>query len=196
MRRSALSAALASLRSLSVPGLTRSPPTRLAAMSCLPAEVMVLGTRYWSALGPLPPVRNRMAASRGRRSGAVSSGVRQRLSRAMTRQHKLDLKTDWIAGNGRDITQSNQGKRHERSGCVPHPTMQASAHCPSRLPRNLRENPPEHAGRHSPAFVPNATTTRRAARVFPKLNQAKRWEISRLVEVPPPVLARIPVSLR
>ena len=63
--RSPLSAALASLwllRALVRPG----SPMRLAAMSCLPAEVTVSAVRYWSARGPLLPVWNRSAASRGR----------------------------------------------------------------------------------------------------------------------------------
>ena len=95
LRRSPLSAALASLRPLSAPVRPTSPPKRLAAMSCLPAEVTVLGTRYWSARGPLPLVRNRMAASRGSRCGAISAVRVSACAEPWPAKPKLDLKSEW-----------------------------------------------------------------------------------------------------
>ena len=54
LSRSPLIAPLTSLWFQSAP-VTPGSPAMLAVISCLPAEVTVLATRYWSALGPLPP---------------------------------------------------------------------------------------------------------------------------------------------
>jgi len=50
------------------------------------------------------------------------SGARLRIGSAFSGELKLDLESDGIAGYGGDVAQGYQGKRHQRSDRVPHPT--------------------------------------------------------------------------
>ena len=52
-------------------------------MSCLPAEVTVLGTRYWSALGPFAAGAEQDRGLARKALRRDSGGVRQRLRRAV-----------------------------------------------------------------------------------------------------------------
>ena len=98
--------------------------------------------------------------------------TRQRIGRAVPREHKLDPKGKLIARN-RSIPQSNERERRERSCYVPHPTRRAPAQwsLPGAVPVTFARGA---FALKRPSACPMAPLTGRTQGLSPNMKPAKK----------------------